>query len=68
MCDSGVFKLDLTKKLPGNKIIISEFLIKNRIFPIKITSFGLLDAALKLTESDTEDIIIKHSIICHQEE
>lgn len=68
LCDDNVLKLDFTRNLPGEKIVISEFLIKNTFFPVKISSFGLLDAALKITGKEIDDLIIKLCIIRGQAE
>ena len=67
-CDNNVLRLDFDGNLTGNKIVISEYLIKKTSFPVKISSLGLLDAALKLTGKKTKDIIIKPCIIRQPEE
>ena len=67
-CNKGTIKLDFSNNLIGNKITIDEFLIKNISFPIKISSFGILDAALTLTGKKIKDIIIKPCIILSEDE
>lgn len=55
--------LDLSGGLASPKLGISEYILKEESFPIKITSLSLLETALTLTGLDVKDIIIKLCII-----
>ena len=55
--------LDLSGTLTCEKIIVSEYILKNTPFPIIINSLHLLEGALILTGIEIEDIIIKLCII-----
>ena len=59
----SVIKLDLAGNLPGEKIIVNEYNLKNINFPIKINSIALLNSVLTLTGKEISDIIIKPCII-----
>ena len=56
-CENSVLMLDIKKS------INSDYLIKECLFPIKISSPALLNAALLLTEKNLDDIITKPCII-----
>lgn len=66
--EKNVLKLDLRGSMEGEKTVIAEYFIKNKNFPVKITSLSMLDAAIKLLDADKSDIIIKFCIIKQQEE
>ncbi len=61
--EKNVKILDLNTSLDCEKIVVSEFLLKNISFPIKIDSLPVLEGALELTAKEIEDIIIKLCII-----
>lgn len=61
--NNAVNILDLNGSLNCKRITVSEFIIKNTLFPIAINSLSLLEGALILTGKEIKDIIIKLCII-----